>query len=574
MIKVENLTKRYAGQTAIKDLNFEVGKGEIMGFLGPNGAGKTTTMRILASFMPPTSGRATIAGFDIFEQSLQARAHLGYMPENVPLYNDMRVTEYLDYRAALKGVPHRRVAERVGDVKELCGVKEVEKKLIGTLSKGYRQRVGLADALLHEPDLLILDEPTIGLDPNQIRQVRQLIKNLGKQHTILLSTHILPEVEMTCSRVIIIHNGRIEACDTPENLLGQIRRAGGVVLEAKVGNDNGAEELKKISGVRDVTTEAEDDWKKFSLRVESGVDAFCEADRDCVDRRELRGIPAFRLSERPRAGLPQRDGARGSEVRRGPLDHGRAAFRFSLCVARRVVDRRAKENGRMNDLVDHARAQRALRCELACGEDHVKGSRKADEPRQPLRSAGCRDEAETRLGQPDANVRGVSGNPRVARECDLQAAAERGAVDGRDGHERKRGEVVQHALHRPARLLDVTLRRAPQQREIGSSDELAFLAARDDETARACVARRGDRRGEIFHEPHVDRVHRITGTVDDDPRHARGIRRNERDRWSRVLCDGRRGPGGGAPRDLGDHAARSRMIAAPLPPAAQAVARP
>ena len=199
MIKVENLTKRYAGQTAIHDLNFEVGKGEIMGFLGPNGAGKTTTMRILASFMPPTSGRASIAGFDIFEQSLQARAHLGYMPENVPLYNDMRVKEYLDYRAALKSIPHRRISERVGDVKELCGLKEVENKLIGALSKGYRQRVGLADALVHEPDLLILDEPTIGLDPNQIRQVRELIKNLGKQHTILLSTHILPEVEMTCS---------------------------------------------------------------------------------------------------------------------------------------------------------------------------------------------------------------------------------------------------------------------------------------------------------------------------------------------------------------------------------------
>ena len=272
MIKVENLTKRYAGQTAIKDLNFEVGKGEIMGFLGPNGAGKTTTMRILASFMPATSGRATIAGFDVFEQSLQARAHLGYMPENVPLYSDMRVNEYLDYRAALKGVPHRRVPERVGDVKELCGLREVEKKLIGALSKGYRQRVGLADALLHEPDLLILDEPTIGLDPNQIRQVRELIKNLGKQHTILLSTHILPEVEMTCSRVIIIHKGRIEACDTPENLLGQIRQAGGVVVEARVGTDNGAEELKKISGVREVTTDTEGDWKLFSLRVESGLD--------------------------------------------------------------------------------------------------------------------------------------------------------------------------------------------------------------------------------------------------------------------------------------------------------------
>ena len=285
MIKVENLTKRYAGQTAIKDLNFEVGKGEIMGFLGPNGAGKTTTMRILSSFMPPTSGRASIAGFDIFEQSLQARSHLGYMPENVPLYNDMRVTEYLNYRASLKGVPHRRIEDRVGDVKELCGLKEVEKKIIGALSKGYRQRVGLADALVHEPDLLILDEPTSGLDPNQIRQVRELIKNLGKQHTILLSTHILPEVEMTCSRVIIIHRGKIEACDTPENLLGQMRSATGVALEAKVGSDDGAAELRRIRGVRDVTTDAEGDWKLFTLRVEAGADVREEVFRLATDRR-------------------------------------------------------------------------------------------------------------------------------------------------------------------------------------------------------------------------------------------------------------------------------------------------
>jgi len=284
MIKVENLTKRYAGQTAIKDLTFEVGKGEIMGFLGPNGAGKSTTMRILSSFMPPTSGRASIAGFDIFEQSLQARAHLGYMPENVPLYTDMRVTEYLDYRAALKGVPHRRIAERVGDVKELCGLKDVERKLIGSLSKGYRQRVGLADALVHEPDLLILDEPTSGLDPNQIRQVRDLIKNLGRQHTILLSTHILPEVEMTCSRVIIINKGQIQACDTPANLLGEIRRAGGVVLEAKVGGDNGLEQLKQIASVRDVTVTSEGDWQRFALRVESGADVREEVFRLARDR--------------------------------------------------------------------------------------------------------------------------------------------------------------------------------------------------------------------------------------------------------------------------------------------------
>jgi len=284
MIKVENLTKRYAGQTAIQDLNFEVGKGEIMGFLGPNGAGKTTTMRILASFMPPTSGRASVAGFDIFEHSLQARAHLGYMPENNPLYNDMRVTEYLDYRAALKGVPHRRVSERVGDVKELCGLKDVEKKIIAALSKGFRQRVGLADALLHEPDLLILDEPTIGLDPNQIRQVRELIKNLGKQHTILLSTHILPEVEMTCSRVIIIHKGRIEACDTPENLLNQIRTASGVLLEAKTGSDNGAEELKRIPGVKDVSVSRDGEWQVFSLRADAEADVRPEVFHLASDR--------------------------------------------------------------------------------------------------------------------------------------------------------------------------------------------------------------------------------------------------------------------------------------------------
>src|SRR5207302_46447 len=217
MIKVENLTKRYAGHTAIRDLSFEVGKGEIMGFLGPNGAGKTTTMRILSSFLPPTSGRASIAGFDVFEQSLQARSRLGYMPENVPLYNEMRVDEYLSYRAALKGIPHRRIGERVGDVKELCGLREVERKLIATLSKGYRQRVGLADALVHEPELLILDEPTIGLDPNQIRSVRQLIKSLAGAHTVLISTHILPEAEMTCHRVFIMYAGKILAADTPEN---------------------------------------------------------------------------------------------------------------------------------------------------------------------------------------------------------------------------------------------------------------------------------------------------------------------------------------------------------------------
>ncbi len=284
MIKVENLTKKYAGITAINNITFEVGKGEIVGFLGPNGAGKSTTMRILSSFMPATSGRASIAGYDVFEKSLEARTHLGYMPENVPLYTDMRVTEYLVYRAELKGVTGRRLKERVGDVKELCGLKEVENRIINGLSKGYRQRVGLADALVHEPDLLILDEPTIGLDPNQIRSVRELIKNLGRHHTILLSTHILPEVEATCSRVIIINRGRIEASDTPDNLRRQLRGAGGIRLEANTGKDDGVAELQKIAGVKDVTVQEDGDWKRFLVRAEVNADLREEVFRLAADR--------------------------------------------------------------------------------------------------------------------------------------------------------------------------------------------------------------------------------------------------------------------------------------------------
>ena len=255
MIKVENLTKRYAGYTAIKDLSFEVERGEIVGFLGPNGAGKSTTMKILSCFLPATSGRATVAGFDVFSQSVEVRNHLGYMPENVPLYTDLRVNEYLEHRAALKGLSGRKLRTRVGEVKELTSLNDVQHKIINTLSKGYRQRVGLADALVADPDLLILDEPTIGLDPNQIRQVRDLIKNLGQRHTILLSTHILPEVEITCSRVIILHKGRIEASDTPQNLLGQLRAVSNIRLEADTGADNGIEQLQKVPGIKEVTLE-------------------------------------------------------------------------------------------------------------------------------------------------------------------------------------------------------------------------------------------------------------------------------------------------------------------------------
>jgi ABC-2 type transport system ATP-binding protein len=272
MIKVENLTKRYAGVTAIDNLNFEVEKGEIVGFLGPNGAGKSTTMKILTSYLPATSGTATIAGFDVFEQSVEARRHIGYLPENTPLYTDMRVGEYLRYRANLKGVPGRKVKSNVGDVVELCNLREVERKLIGALSKGYRQRVGLADALVHDPDLLILDEPTIGLDPNQIRQVRELIKNLGGKRTVLISTHILPEVEIMCSRVIVIHKGKIRASDTAENLLKNQRTAGSMRIEAKVGNDNAPEALLKVPGVKDVAVEQDGDYSIFQLKLESNAD--------------------------------------------------------------------------------------------------------------------------------------------------------------------------------------------------------------------------------------------------------------------------------------------------------------
>src|SRR5471032_396279 len=285
MIEVENLSKTYSGFRAVQGISFHVKKGEIVGFLGPNGAGKSTTMKILAGYLPPTDGKIRIGGYDVVTDSLEVRKRIGYMPENVPLYTDMRVNEFLRFRAELKKVARRKIKERVEIVKKLCSLKDVENKIIGTLSKGYRQRVGLADALVHDPDLLILDEPTIGLDPNQIRQVRELIKNLGRQHTILLSTHILPEVEMTCSRVIIINKGRIEACDTPENLLNKMRTATGVVLEAKTGADDGAEELKKIAGVKDVGLTTDGDWQIFSLRAEADADVRAEVFRLASERR-------------------------------------------------------------------------------------------------------------------------------------------------------------------------------------------------------------------------------------------------------------------------------------------------
>jgi ABC-2 type transport system ATP-binding protein len=216
----------------VDDISFTVARGEIMGLLGPNGAGKSTTMRVLSGFLPATSGTVRVAGFDVFHDSAEARRHIGYMPENNPLYPEMRVREYLKFRARLMGLGWRRSRERVALVMDQCGLTEVSRRVIGQLSKGYRQRVGLADALVHDPDLVILDEPTIGLDPHQIRSVRMLIKSLAGKHTVLISTHILPEVEMMCGRVLIMFNGRVLASDTPENL--QRRMAGGSQLIAEI----------------------------------------------------------------------------------------------------------------------------------------------------------------------------------------------------------------------------------------------------------------------------------------------------------------------------------------------------
>lgn len=274
MIEVHQLTKKYARHEAVRGISFRVERGEIVGFLGPNGAGKTSTLRMLTGYLPPTSGTATIAGHDIFHQSIEARKKIGYMPENVPLYEDMRVREYLKFRAQLKGLKGSDARTRVNDVIETCGLAHVRRKMIKTLSKGYRQRVGLADALVHDPELLILDEPTNGLDPNQIRQIRELIRRLSETHTVLISTHILSEVEMICNRVIIIDGGVIKAADSPANLIQQMRTAGRVQVELLADPDVAASAFSQLPSVKKVTHETlEDGWTKFTVWAESGTDS-------------------------------------------------------------------------------------------------------------------------------------------------------------------------------------------------------------------------------------------------------------------------------------------------------------
>jgi ABC-2 type transport system ATP-binding protein len=282
MITVKSLTKRYARTVAVDQISFEVQKGQIVGFLGPNGAGKTTTMRILTCFLPPTGGSANVAGFDVLEQPMEVKKRIGYLPETPPLYPEMEVREYLTFVGRLKGMSGPSLATRIGEVSERCAIADMQTKLIAKLSKGYRQRVGLAQAIIHNPDVLILDEPTAGLDPKQINETRDLIRSLAGDHTILLSTHILPEVEHICERVIIINKGKVVATDSVHNLQARARGAESVVLEVE-GRDGALDakivqqRLESVSGVsRVVFKETRDN--RSSFEVESLKDRFIRGD--------------------------------------------------------------------------------------------------------------------------------------------------------------------------------------------------------------------------------------------------------------------------------------------------------
>jgi ABC-2 type transport system ATP-binding protein len=273
MIEVTNLTKRYAGHTAVAGISFTVARGEIVGLLGPNGAGKSTTMRILSCFMPATSGTVRVAGLDVFHQSLEVRRRIGFMPENNPLYPEMRVREYLKFRARIKGLGWKRSRERVSTVMEQCDLTDVGRRIIGQLSKGYKQRVGLADALVHEPELIILDEPTIGLDPQQIRSVRQLIKSLAGKHTVLISTHILPEAEMTCNRMLIMYGGKILAADTPENLQRLMAGSSQIIAEIAAPPEELRELWALTPGIEQFDVSAsEGDFQRCALTPRDGFD--------------------------------------------------------------------------------------------------------------------------------------------------------------------------------------------------------------------------------------------------------------------------------------------------------------
>ncbi len=282
MITVTDLTKRYARHTAVDHVSFEVQKGQIVGFLGPNGAGKTTTMRMLTCFMPPTAGTATVAGFDVLEQPHEVKKHIGYLPETPPLYPEMSTSEYLEFVGKLKGLSGDELAKRIDYVLERCAVADVKDKLLGKLSKGYRQRVGLAQAIIHNPDVLILDEPTSGLDPKQINETRDLIKSLAGDHTIILSTHILPEVEQTCQQVLIINKGRLVAKDSVNNLQNRARGAEQLFVEiagrgADVDSSVIQQRLQRVSGITNVVFK-EKQQNRSIFEIESHKDNFVRGD--------------------------------------------------------------------------------------------------------------------------------------------------------------------------------------------------------------------------------------------------------------------------------------------------------
>ncbi|MCS7207331.1 MAG: ABC transporter ATP-binding protein [Dehalococcoidia bacterium] len=272
MVEVKDLTKYYGNFMAIEGVSFTVRKGDILGFLGPNGSGKTTTMRIATGYIPPTSGTVRIAGYDIQSQSLEARRRIGYLPETVPLYTDMTVEDYLEFMGTIRGMPKKRLRQRINEVIDIVKIHEYRSTHIAKLSKGYRQRTGLAQAILHEPEVLILDEPTIGIDPIQVVETRSLIRELGKEHTIILSTHILPEVSMVCNRVVIIHEGRVVAEDTPANLAERLKGTERIELEVRGPAKEVMPLLRGMRGVMDVRRIGEGEPATYIVESRRGAD--------------------------------------------------------------------------------------------------------------------------------------------------------------------------------------------------------------------------------------------------------------------------------------------------------------
>ena len=285
MIEVQNLTKRYGPVTAVDDVSFKAERGEILGFLGPNGAGKTTTMRVLTGYMPATEGKALVAGFDVLEQPIEAKRRTGYLPETPPLYPDMTVSDYLAFCARIKGVPRSERSSRLRSVMERTQIADMANRHCAKLSKGYRQRVGLAQALLHNPDVLILDEPTAGLDPKQIIETRRLIKGLGGDHTVILSTHILPEVSQTCNRIVIINKGRVVAVDTPDNLTARLRGSETMYVQVDAMGADAETTLSSVPGVTRVSvSDRRETVAGYEVNSESGRDVRRELAATVVSR--------------------------------------------------------------------------------------------------------------------------------------------------------------------------------------------------------------------------------------------------------------------------------------------------